>query len=323
MLPFGIVIPSKNSRPYLAAHLAGLQPWLELAAEVVVVDSFSTDGTVEYLRENLAHPNVIFSTHPPGLYASWNHGISQIRSPYFFMATTGDLMSREGILALTGAAEKFNADVVISKPTFHDPQDQPLPDVFWPVDDIIATLKITEPRPLKKLEALAFAVAHPQGALLGSSASNLYRTETFRRLPFPTDFGPAGDGAWAWLHAPEVSWAVVPGRFSSFLIHPKTISSAEKKSYRESKSPSDTLRSAMASWRKSGAIDEREFAALDWEKVMDALQTYQSAKVAFDLDRRARFPWILNPVAWRNRLRRGRAARLLEHSKRRMLALSA
>ena len=72
--------------PYLQRHVEGLNGWLDLAQEVVVVDSFSTDGTVEYLRRHLKHPAVTYITHPPGLYASWNHGITQITAKYVFIA---------------------------------------------------------------------------------------------------------------------------------------------------------------------------------------------------------------------------------------------
>src|SRR5438046_3368389 len=120
MLALGVVIPTKNSMAYLPRHVAGLQPWLELAAEVVVVDSHSTDGTVGFLRANLRHPALRFTDHPPGLYASWNHGVAEISSKYVFIATTGDTITREGVCQLVEAAESLGCDVVISKPTFCD-----------------------------------------------------------------------------------------------------------------------------------------------------------------------------------------------------------
>src|ERR1700677_5385487 len=163
MLPLGVVIPTKNSLPYLPAHLAGLRPWLDLAEEIVVVDSFSTDGTVEFLRENLKHPRTAFFSHPPGLYASWNHGIQQVSAKYVYIATTGDVITREGITRLVEAAGTLNCDVVISKPRFQDLQGQAV-EITWPIDDIIETLDIRAPRRLDKLEALVFAVAHAPGA---------------------------------------------------------------------------------------------------------------------------------------------------------------
>ena len=44
--------------------------------EVIVVDSFSTDGTIELIKAELRHPQLKIMAHPPGLYQSWNHGIA-------------------------------------------------------------------------------------------------------------------------------------------------------------------------------------------------------------------------------------------------------
>src|SRR5579871_4067780 len=104
MLPLGVVIPVKNSRPALPDHVAGLREWLAEAEQVVVVDSESTDGTVEYLREHLQHPRLTFTSHPPGLYASWNHGIAQIQSRYVYLATAGDTITRKGLGRLVETA---------------------------------------------------------------------------------------------------------------------------------------------------------------------------------------------------------------------------
>jgi hypothetical protein len=315
----GVVIPTKNSRPYLAAHLKGLGEWLDLAAEVVVVDSFSTDGTVEYLREKLQHPRVTCATHPPGLYASWNHGITLVQSEFVFIATTGDLITRDGVQKLLRAAADLKCDVVISKPSFRDLNDQPLPDNWWPIDDIVATLKITAPRRLAKLEAVVFAAMQMKGAILGSSASNLYRTQLMKRLPFPTEFGTTGDGAWGLQHAAEAVFGVVPGHFSSFLVHPAGGSDVEKKTYREAPRADAVLKAAMESWRANGAINDRELACLHWHDLMAWLGSYLDAKSAFDRDRRGGVPWILNPAAWRDRLARERASKQLQKIRREVL----
>jgi hypothetical protein len=306
--------------PYLPAHVAGLKPWLDLAQEVIVVDSFSTDGTVDYLRKNLAHPNITYASHPPGLYASWNHGISQIKQPYFYLATTGDLIAREGITKLVATAENLACDVVISKPTFRDRQDQPLPDLHWPIDDVISTLKITAPRKLQKIETVLFTALHPGGTLLGSSASNLYRTETFRRLPFPTDFGTKGDGAWVLMHAAEISVAVMPGKFSSFLVHPTNASAEEKKSHDQSRPADEILRAAMQSWRRTGVINDREYACLRWDDLLAWFGAHLEAKTAFDRSRRRLYPWVLNPSAWRSRMARQCLQKKLQALKQQVLA---
>jgi len=320
MLPLGVVIPTKNSMPYLPRHVAGLRPWLDLAAEVVVVDSHSTDGTLDYLRANLVHPGLRFTSHPPGLYASWNHGIAQIRSRYVSIATTGDTITRHGIGQLVEAADSLGCDVVISKPDFRDQADQPLPDITWPIDDIIETLGLTQPRKLHPLEAVIFAAIHTNGALTSSSASGLFRTEVMQRHPFPTDFGTAGDAAWGVQHAAELRWGVIPGKFSTFLVHPTNASADEKKSFTGARRMDTVIREAAQTWCRNGTINEDDLALIGWSEMLAALTGYLDAKSQFDQLRRGGLPWALNPGAWRVRGRRNQMFARLQELKRAALA---
>ncbi len=315
MLPLGVVIPTKNSMAYLPRHVEGLSSWLAMAAEVVVVDSHSTDGTVEFLRANLQHPALRFTNHPPGLYASWNHGIAQIQSKYVFIATTGDTITRDGVCKLVAAAESLECDVVISKPGFCDKSGRVLPDISWPIDDIVSTLGITAPRKLHALEAVVFAVVHATGAITGSCASCLFRAATLKRFPFPTNFGTTGDGAWGLQHAAEVCWGVVPEKFSNFVVHATNASLAEKQFSLMARRGDAVLRAGMESWRRSGVISDRDLACARWDDLIAGLTSYLDAKTAFDQNRRNAVPWILNPSAWWNRLKRGCSAKRLEKLK--------
>jgi Glycosyl transferase family 2 len=320
MLPLGVVIPTKNSMPYLPGHLGAMRSWQDLAHEIIVVDSFSSDGSVEFIKSKLEHPCVRFLSHPPGLYQSWNSAIAQVTQPYVYLATTGDTITCDGIEKLVAAAESLAADVVISKPRFVSRDGRPVDDIRWPIDDIIATLNITGPQKLAGLEALVFAIAHPGGALLGSSASNLYRAETMRRLPFPVDFGTAGDGAWGLLHAPEVTWAVLPEKFSTFLIHPTNASADEKRSWQQARRADVVLKAGMEAWHAMGAITDRELLTIGWNEMLGALTSYLDAKAAFDQNRRSSLPWVANPGAWKNRLNRNHSAERLDRLKNRALA---
>jgi glycosyltransferase involved in cell wall biosynthesis len=319
MLPLGVVIPTKNSMPYLPRHLEAMRAWQHLAQEIIVVDSFSTDGSVDFIKSHLSHPCLRCLTHPPGLYQSWNFGIAQVSRPWFYLSTTGDTITRAGLEQLVAAAESLAADVVITKPRFMSRDGLPAEDIQWPIDDIIATLNISAPRKLAKLEALIFAVVHATGALLGSSASNVYRTETMRRLPFPSDFGTAGDGAWGLLHAPEVAWGVLPEKFSAFLVHPTNASADEKRSWQESRRADVVLRAAMEAWRRSGVISDQDLPAAEWGGLLGALTSYLDAKAAFDQNRLDSIPWIINPRAWRNRMTRSAASGRLGQLKQQLL----
>lgn len=316
MLPLGVVIPTKNSMPYLPHHVAGLQPWLDLATEVVVVDSHSTDGDLDFLRANLRHPALRFTSHPPELYASWNHGITQISSKYVYLATTGDAITLEGVGQLVEAAESLACDLVISRPTYCDVAGQAQPHAPWPADAVIATLDVEQTYRLRQIEAVIFAAVHASNALTSSCASDLFRREIFQRHPFPTDLGTSGDAAWGWMHAAEVTWGVVPDKFYTFTLHPTNASTAEKQSHQTAQRADAVLRAAMDSWRRSGVITEQTLPREIWENLMTGLTSYFDAKGAFDQDRHGSVPWVLNPRAGKSRMQRERAARKLHSLKR-------
>ena len=82
---------------YLPRHLDFLEKWVDAVEEIVVVDSFSEDGSMDYLKKRLKHPNVQFLTHPPGLYASWNFGIGKVQARYVYISTIGDTITREDL----------------------------------------------------------------------------------------------------------------------------------------------------------------------------------------------------------------------------------
>src|SRR6266496_2720475 len=103
-LSLGVVMPTRNSAALLPRHIAGVRNWLDLADQVVVVDSFSTDGTLEALRREIKHPNLEFLSHPPGLYQSWNFGIQHLTTDYTYIATVGDTITKEGLRSLAATA---------------------------------------------------------------------------------------------------------------------------------------------------------------------------------------------------------------------------
>lgn len=312
-MDLGVVIPTLNCRSYLERHVEALNQWIDLAQEVVVVDSFSSDGTPEFLKSSLSHPNLRFSSSPPDLYASWNFGIQQIRSKYVAIATCGDTLSRAGIQTLHTAIAKLGCDVLISKPVFEDLEGRVLPAPKLPIDDVISSLRISGPRRLHPLEALAFVALHLHLAFTGSCASCLFRTEALQRFPFPTDFGTAGDGVWCVQHAAEVSWGVVPDRISTFLMHPHTANPTGQPS-----SPvrmDAILEQAMPRWLQSGCLKAADLEKIHWPELIAAVRDYFENKIAFDQCRKSAFPWVLSPRSWSKRARRTSARSRLSRIK--------
>jgi hypothetical protein len=219
-------------------------------------------------------------------------------------------------------AEALKADVVISKPVFMANDKGPAPEIRWPVDDLIETLAVTRPRALTWLEVFLFTAVHLDGTLLGSSASNLYRAETLQRFPFPVDFGKAGDAAWGARHFADVSWAVTPEKFSTFLRHPDATPAAERQRWNTTLRLDKVLMDALKIEAAAGRIPRTELAAGNIQGLLDSASGWMAAKHLFDRARSRSWPWILNPSAWAVRSRRNRYRRRLREQRDAALALA-
>jgi hypothetical protein len=253
MLELGVVIPTKNSMKYLPGHLENLNTWIDLAEQVVVVDSFSEDGTVEFIKKTLQHPKLIFVTHPPGLYASWNFGIRQLTTRHCYISTVGDSLTRAGAEHLVATAERLDSDVLVSRPNFITEAGELCAGAKWPMEDIVNTLRLAEPCLFPSAMIVAAALKHLRSAITGSCASCLYRTYVLQQFPFPLDFGLAGDGAWCLQNAGRLKWAATPDKFTSFRIHPPTATVREIKQTQTFERYTEMAKRMLKEWRESAS----------------------------------------------------------------------
>ena len=299
-LPVGVLIPTRDAMQFLRPHLHAMQPWLASVEEIVVVDGFSKDGTIGFLREHLRHPRVRFFLHPPGLYASWNFGLRQLRTEFAYVSTVGDTITVDGLRTLLATATQFTSDAVISPPRFVSTDGKPSDD-HWPIHDWIESERITAAAELPGVRAFLLSAANAPRGILGSSAGNLYRTATMRARPFPTEFGHAGDTAWALANALETRLAVCPEAMSTFLVHATQHSR-----------PSDDgppLRDRLLALAVEKAARFASPAVVQW------LADFQNAiRASADADRRYRamrhpmLPWFLRAST--------RAGRAEKHARR-------
>ncbi len=309
----GVLIPTRNCVALVSEHADSIKAWLDLAREIVIVDSESKDGTIEALRERLPHPRIKILNHPPGLYQSWNFGLQNITAHYAYIATVGDSITRPGLEHLLAVAREFQSDVVISKPRCVGAGGAPGPATRWLIDEILERLKIRQPRLLSTAEQFLFAVANTWGAILGSSASNLYRTNCLKERPFPVEFGTSGDGAWGILNAFDVKIAVTPGCFSTYRHHEKACP------------PSDYRVESVALklFRLAQTVVERQsprnplvrqiLGQIRWPQLEQAINTCVVEQAKLDSGRQPGRPWFLRPGAWKARLARGQARKRIDH----------
>ncbi|MDB6109129.1 MAG: hypothetical protein JWR69_879, partial [Pedosphaera sp.] len=189
------------------------------------------------------------------------------------------------------------------------------PPTRWPIDSIIATLRKDKPFVLEKSFLFLFALAHCTEAILGSSASNLYRTECLQQNPFRTDFGTVGDGAWGLQNALSVRFGITPLVCSTFRLHPKAYAASE---YAVNDLTGKLFTLARETYLEKAARDvafgaeAREF---HFAELLRELERYLACQRRLEQCRRSRWPWGLNPAAWRSRAKRGQHAQAIEKLK--------
>jgi glycosyltransferase involved in cell wall biosynthesis len=219
MKSLSVVVPTLNCAKSLPAHLDAMAEWLDLADEIVVVDSHSDDGTPELIRGRLNHPRLRLLSHPRGLYQSWNFGITQTTGEWIYISTIGDLITRPHLEHLLEVGRALGSDVVISPPTFTFEDHLKMEPPVWPIEGLLEFHGIVEPTEISPLAALYHGRRVLPDSILGSSASNLYRGDHLRSRPFPTTFKSAGDTAWSLQFALETRFCFTPRQGSSFCFH--------------------------------------------------------------------------------------------------------
>jgi glycosyltransferase involved in cell wall biosynthesis len=284
---------------YLPRHLQSMKDWLPLVQEVVVVDSESNDGTIDFLKNDLGPQRARFFAHPPGLYQSWNFGIAQCTGKYLYLSTVGDSITRPGLECLLDTAEALDCDVVISPPRIVDEQGRQVIR-RWPIFDLIKALRLARAVTLNGPDTLLFALISLHQAILGSSASNLYRTACLKRAPFPTEFGRGGDVAWGLRYGAETKLSIVPNVFSTFLLHSRLYRVGDYSVENVAGKRLITVRETMGrkAWRQQPGVnlDEAAFENLSNE-ILIAWREFTLAQRRIRTRQKSRRRF-LSPTAW-------------------------
>jgi hypothetical protein len=304
-LPIGVVLPTLNVRAALPEHLEQMRSWLELVDEVVVVDSFSTDGTFELLQAELHHPRLRLFQRPPGLYQAWNYGIERLTARFTYVSTVGDPITAGGLQHLAVTAEEFRSDVVISRPELLDAAGQPMTDKRWPIDNLLDWCAPRQPLRVESWRAFVATMLNVPEGILGSSASNLYRTATLQRFPFQPEYGHEADTAWAIAHALEVSWALTPRVVSKFTFHSGAGLLSMERMAALNGSLLDLARQTLRRPLDQASPAPVPEGLLPWLRELPAaLENLRECQRRYNQARARLLPWLFNPAAWRARAQR-------------------
>jgi len=312
-----VIVPTLNANgALLQDHVVGLNRWVANARAVIVVDSESTDGTVEYILENLEHPQINFFERPKGLYRAWNYAIEKVETEYLYIATVGDVIEPDGVRCLVELLESHNGDIAISPPRYLLEDGGERSNFQWPVDLAVERLgdgrsRLLDPKFVSTIHTLEFPAT-----LAGSAASNLYRTDYLQKHPFPLKYGNQGDSAWAVRASVEARWCLYPKPLAGLVFHPR-------------QSQAGSSRKALSSRR---ALFENLLVTIkvdsrwkEWvqgsplRNFLEALSAEAEARTVWLELRSRRWPWFLSGKAWSAQRVRKHSAALCAERKREAL----
>jgi hypothetical protein len=320
-MKLGVVIPTLNCAHLMEEHVDSMLPWLDRVDEIIVVDSSSNDGTMEIILRRISHPNLQIHQRPRGLYQAWNYGIGQIQSKYTYISTVGDSITGDGIDQLLKVAETHGADVVVSSPKFiNEDGSRSLKPPSFPIENLLKKRGAHDSRLLKSMESFELIVSNFPNAILGSSASNLYRTEALNKAPFPTSYGTSGDGAWGIAHGLNHRIAVTPGRFSTFRVHKKAYSKSEYAVNDLPNQLADLFEQGCREWISLNNGLESKENHLIMKSVLDELRKSLLMQKELEAFRRQAWPWIFDPRAWNARARRAKIRQRIKMLTRSLMA---
>jgi glycosyltransferase involved in cell wall biosynthesis len=219
-LPITAILPCKDNLFELERHIETCRLWWDRVEKIVVVDS-SNDGSLDFLRQNLPHKKTEFHSVPPGLYEAWNFGASRANSTYCYYATVGDGITAAELEYLLTGIEENSGDLIVAAPKMCAGWEGEEIEEKWPIHHIAPALAKHQLDYLKFPNELLTCISCSLAprSMIGSSASNLYRTAFLQEHFWPVEFGHAGDAAWLCRWSGIIALIVAAKPTGSFRRH--------------------------------------------------------------------------------------------------------
>jgi glycosyltransferase involved in cell wall biosynthesis len=191
-----ICLPTLNARSFLAERIDSIFTQTHQDWELIVCDSYSDDGTWEFLQSFAGDTRVrLFQVPKEGLYAGWNECLRRVRGDYIHIATADDTCSPDFLETVMGLLSK-RPDTILG---FCD---------YLHINEFGHELEIPMPagrRFFSKWAGLNVYLPSPYAFTACSHINPLWNTMSAvvfhksvltRNGFFPVDFGTCGDVFW-------------------------------------------------------------------------------------------------------------------------------
>lgn len=214
-----ICLPNLNTRPFLEERMESILAQTVTDWELIICDSYSTDGSWEFFQKFRSDPRIqMFQAPRRGTPGSWNYCVDRARGQFVYVATSDDTMRPDCLERLLSPLQRF-------------------PHVrlaYCDYEKIDARGKPMEIRKDARREFLGrwmdvASVRNGKTEFLLHCALNItwvtITSVLFARSlmqetgPFPSNRGPAGDFEWALRASLATDIAYVPGKLSAWRTH--------------------------------------------------------------------------------------------------------
>jgi len=219
-----VCLPNLNTFPYLHQRLGTILGQTYTNWEMVVIDSFSDDGSWE-LFETLARKEqrVSIAQAPRGLYESWNKCIERAQGKYVYIATSDDTMALDCLEKLVAALEEHNnCDLAQCSLVAIDQAGAPLADTSWRdatvfghgMEGLLARQHVRR--------APYDGLLHLTGYMVHLSVTQLLvRRSLLSKIGgFETRWGSIGDRNWEMKAGLVANTIFVPQTWATWRVHP-------------------------------------------------------------------------------------------------------
>ena len=215
-----LCLPNLNTRPFLQARMESIFAQTFTDWELIVCDSYSTDGSWEYFQKFKDDPRIhLFQVPREGIYAGWNECLRRATGKYVYFATSDDTMVSDCIQKLVAALDCHpELQLAVCDFATIDEKGSVLPDRAnkWPREFYGDWMGIPHVRS-GKTEAVLHACL---GIVWWTMNAVMFRRSLLDRIGFfRTDRGSQADQEWELRAALASDIVYLPEKLASWRVH--------------------------------------------------------------------------------------------------------
>lgn len=222
MVPLvSICLPTLNARRFLKPRMDSIYSQTLTDWELIVCDSFSDDGTWEYLQQFKTDPRVrLYQVPKEGLYAGWNECLHRCLGSYVYIAPADDTMCPVALEMLVNPlAQLQDVDLAVCNFNYIGLDGECIRDRGVNSEEYLGDWAL---KPSLRSGYSEFIFHLCVGTLWTTMNALLFRRELLAKVGlFPTCYGSFGDLNWTLKAtlASDVAW--LPDKLVGFRIHDK------------------------------------------------------------------------------------------------------